>query len=158
MRDIQSLLLSSEVGDLAEDIARLFEDLDRNVRGPGAVPTGTCAPMLDVIETDTTVEVVVDLPGVTARDVRVLIKGGVVVIAGEKLSRGPAQGADASFQLVERGFGRFARAVQVNGAVDAGQARATLEAGELRVVMPKIAERRGRGIHVPVHDARQQDR
>ena len=157
MRDIQSLMLSSEVGDLAEDIARLFEDLDRTGRGPGAVPTGTCATMLDVIETDSTVEVVVDLPGVTAQEVRVLIKGGVVVIAGEKLSRGPAQSADASFHLVERGFGRFARAVQVSGAVDAGQARATLEAGELRVVMPKIAERRGRGIYVTVHDARQQD-
>jgi len=156
MRDIQSLLLSSEVGDLAEEIARLFEDLDRNVRGPRAAPTGTCTPTLDVIETDTAVEIVVDLPGVSARENRVLIKSGVVVIAGEKLSPGPARGTDASFHLVERGFGRFARAVRLSGAVDAGQARATLEAGELRVVIPKIAERRGREIHVPVHDAQRQ--
>src|SRR5512136_1532032 len=109
MRDIQSLLLSSEVGDLADDIARLFEDLERNVRGPQTAPTGTCTPTLDVIETDTAVEIVVDLPGVRAPDVRVLIKSGVVLIVGEKVSPGPARGADASFHLVERGFGRFAR-------------------------------------------------
>ena len=156
MRDIQSLLLSSEVGDLAEEIARLFEDLDRNVRGPRAAPTGTCTPTLDVIETDTAVEIVVDLPGVSAREIRVLIKSGVVVIAGEKHSLGPAKGADASFHLVERGFGRFARAVRLSGAVDAGRSDATLENGELRVVIPKIAERRGREIHVPVHDAQRQ--
>jgi HSP20 family protein len=155
MRDIQNLLLSSEVGDLAGDIARLFEDLDQNVRGP-ATPTGTCTPTLDVIETDTAVEIVVDLPGVSAREIRVLIKGGVVVIAGEKQSLGPVRGAEASFHLVERGFGRFARAVRLSGAVDAGRSDATLENGELRVVIPKIEERRGREIHVPVRDANRQ--
>ena len=155
MRDIHSLLLSSEVGDLADDIARLFEDLDRTVRGPQAAPTGTCTPTLDVVETDAAVEIVVDLPGVSAKDVRVLIKSGVVIIVGEKLSLGPARGADASFHLVERGFGRFARAVRLSGAVNAGESRATLEAGELRILVPKIAERRGREIHVPVRDAQQ---
>ena len=156
MRDIQSLLLSSEVGELADEIARLFEDLDRSVRGPQAAPTGTCTPTLDVTETDATVEIIVDLPGVSAREIRVLIKGGVVIIVGEKLPLGPTAGADASFHLVERGFGRFARAVRLSGAVDAGEARATLEAGELRIVIPKIAERRGREIPVPVREVQRQ--
>ena len=54
----------------------------------------------------------------------------------------------ASYHLVERDFGRFARAVRVHVAVDAARASATLRDGELRIVLPKIAERRGRGIPV----------
>ena len=58
--------------------------------------------------------------------VRVLIKDGVVLLVGEKLPPDPAGRADATFHLVERGFGRFARAVRLSGAVDAGRARARL--------------------------------
>jgi HSP20 family molecular chaperone IbpA len=58
--------------------------------------------------------------------------------------------ADAAFHLAERGFGRFARAVRLAGAFDAGRARATLNAGELRVVLPRIDERRGSEIRIPI--------
>ena len=45
---------------------------------------------------------------------------------------------------------RFARAVRIHTSVDASQARATLAHGELRIALPKIVERRGREILVPV--------
>jgi HSP20 family molecular chaperone IbpA len=48
--------------------------------------------------------------------------------------------------LVERDFGRFARAVRVHAAVDAARARARLKDGELRIILPKLTERRGREI------------
>mgnify|MGYP006375163433 CR=1 FL=1 len=51
---------------------------------------------------------------------------------------------------MERDFGRFARAVRVHVAIDAAHATATLRDGELRVRLPKIEERRGRGILVAV--------
>jgi hypothetical protein len=38
----------------------------------------------------------------------------------------------------------------VNGAVDAGQAKARLEDGELAISIPKIADRRGRQVDVPI--------
>jgi HSP20 family protein len=56
----------------------------------------------------------------------------------------------ASFHLVERGFGRFARGVRLPGACDAARARAALRAGELSLSVPRIAERRGRQIMVPI--------
>jgi len=34
--------------------------------------------------------------------------------------------------------------------VDAGRARATLRKGELRVVFPRIEDRRGRQIRIPI--------
>lgn len=51
---------------------------------------------------------------------------------------------------VERGFGRFARTVRIAPACDPANARATLSNGELRISVPKIADRRGTTIQIPV--------
>jgi HSP20 family molecular chaperone IbpA len=74
---------------------------------------------------------------------------GVVAVGGRKLPPGCEHG-DAAFHLAERAFGGFARAVRLNGAFDAGRATATLAAGELRIVLPRIEERRGRELRIPV--------
>jgi HSP20 family protein len=136
-----------EARDLADDVRRAFEDLERHAGVHGV--SGECAPSVDVYETAEAIEVVMDLPGVPEDAVRVLVKQGTVLIVGEKTPTFcPA--SDATFHLVERGFGRFARAVRLPGAVDASRAEATLEDGELRLVLPRIEERRGREISVPI--------
>ena len=132
--------------DLGEEARRLFDLLERE---HAAGMAGECVPPLDVIETDTTVEIVVDLPGVPAEDVQVVFGKGVIVIGGRKLPPGCEHG-DAAFHLAERAFGGFARAVRLTGAFDAGRATATLAAGELRIVLPRIEERRGRELRIPV--------
>ena len=148
MRELHRLLLASESRELADEIARLFDDISRSVGH--RLAAGETMPPLDVLETDSTVEIDVDLPGVPADQLRVLIKNGVVIVAGEKLPQDAGEPADGSFHLVERGFGHFARAVRLTGAFDSGRARATLQGGELRIVIPKIAERRGQEIAVPI--------
>jgi HSP20 family protein len=149
VRDFHRILLSSEVRELSDEVSRLFEDLDKT--RAGAQPShGHCAPPLDVLQTESTVEVVADLPGVAADRLRIMLKNGVLILVGEKPSPYTAERPDGSFHLVERGFGRFARAVHLEGAIDGGAARAVLAAGELRVVVPKIVERRGQEISVPV--------
>ncbi len=153
MHDFHRILLSSEVRDLTDEVGRLFDELDRVAGGPRRMPAGHCTPALDVQETTDALEVVVDLPGVSADRVRVMLKNGVLVVAGEKTSPYPGGRGDATFHLVERGFGRFARAVRLTGAFDGGRARAVLQGGELRVVVPKIEERRGQEILVPIATA-----
>jgi HSP20 family protein len=143
---LQPVVLPLEVGDFSADLGQIFRELERSL---GQEPlSGECSPALDVYESDTALEVAMDLPGVDPRAVRVLVKGGVMLIAGEKP---PKRGrGDSSFHLVERGFGRFARTVRLTVACDVAHARATLSAGELRVTFPKIAERRGRSISIEI--------
>jgi HSP20 family protein len=81
----------------------------------------------------------------------VLFRDGVVLIAGEKAPAVTSE--DQTFHLVEREFGRFARAVRVHGAFDLAQARATLREGELTVQLPKLVERRGQGHRIAVTSA-----
>ncbi len=136
------LLVSTDVGDLSQEVRRLFEDLAKRRLDRRQFVAGECLPLLDVFETDRTIEIVLDVPGVQPDSLRILVKAGVVLVAGEKERTDAARGP-ASYHLVERDFGRFARAIRVHAALDAGHARARLKDGELRVLLPKIQERRG---------------
>ena len=117
---------------------------------PGAA--GDCTPPMDVVETSAGVEVLMDLPGVPRSHVSVVFSQGTLIVAGRKVP-GSCAHSEAAFHLAERGFGRFVRAVRLSGAFDGGQAQASLAEGELRIVLPRIQERRGRDIRIDVAGA-----
>jgi HSP20 family protein len=146
---VHAVGVPSELGEFAEDIRRVFLELGRTF-GPETL-AGECAPALDVFETDDTIEVAMDLPGVDPAAVRVLARGNALLIAGEKAAR-RADG-EASFHLLERGFGRFARTVRLAPACDTARATARVAAGELRISVPKIPERRGAVIAITVRQS-----
>jgi HSP20 family protein len=133
---------AADTPDIADDVRELFDEIAANLRQEERAYSGECQPALDVLETDHTVEVVMDVAGVSRSALRVLFRAGVLIIAGEKAP--PAGGTDQAFHLVEREFGRFARAVRLTGAFDVANSRATLQNGELTIVLPKLTERRGR--------------
>ena len=153
MYELDAMLPFTGEADLADAVRKLFEDLDRERPLDRRLPPGFLSPTLDALETDEAVEILVDLPGVNAEDLRVLIRGSVLIIAGGKVPAHPAERAEASFHLVERDFGRFARAIRLNGAFQTSQATATLSRGELRVRIPKIQDSRGHDIVVPIKRA-----
>lgn len=132
---------------MGEDLRRLFDVLDGESQAAGA--TGECTPPIDVIESPEHIEIVMDLPGVKADAVQLVFSRGTLVLAGTKLPASCGH-KDAAFHMAERTFGRFGRAVRIAGAVDAGRARATLRRGELRIVFPRIEERRGRQIRIGI--------
>jgi len=136
--------------DLADDVHRLLDDLARKRPDKRQMVAGECMPVVDVFETDKAVEIVLDLPGVSPDAVRILFKSGVLLIVGEKERPDLTRRGPASFHLVERDFGRFARAVRINAAIDGAQARARLINGELRVILPRITDRRGAGLLIPI--------
>ena len=109
----------------------------------------SCRPAFDVVETDGSVDVIVDLPGVTADDVSIVFNAGTLVIAGQKRAS-TCETLHAAFHLAERRFGAFTCALRLSMAIDAGRARASLHAGELRVTLPRIDDRRGNEIQIPI--------
>ena len=151
MRPLTRLPISSDVGDVSPEVRRLFDELARQRPERRHQITGECLPLLDVFETHDAFDLLLDLPGVPAANLRILVKSGVVIIAGEKDRPDQSARGAASFHLVERDFGRFARAVRVHAAIDAAKATATLKDGELRVRLPKLNERRGQAISISVN-------
>jgi HSP20 family protein len=146
-----SLLATQETTELADDIRRLFDELARTLPHDQRAYPSECHPALDVLETDENVQVTVDVAGVPAAALRVLFRAGLLLVVGEKA---PLTGAgEHAYHLVEREFGRFARAVRLDGAFNVPAARATLHDGELTIVLPKIQERRGAGQRIAITPA-----
>jgi len=144
---IHAIAFPTEIGEFSAEVRQVFLELGRAFGSESLA--GECSPPIDVYETDDTLEIRVDLPGIDPAAVRVLGKGDSVLIAGEKAARRAHR--ESSFHLVERGYGRFARVVRLGRSCDTSGARATLVQGELRVSIPKIAERRSRAIQINVN-------
>jgi len=125
----------------------LFDDLFtrdffvESLRGMGA-----WRPALDVAETDTSIIVKVDLPGLEAKDIDVSLRGDILTIRGEKSEE--KEEKTKSYHRVERHFGSFERSVQLPAAVKAEQAEASFKDGVLHIEMPKAEERRQKSISI----------
>lgn len=147
-----SFIRSGDAREWADDVRELFEDMAAHLKHEQRAYSGEYHPTLDVLETDAAVEVIVDVSGVPADALRVSFRAGVLLIAGEKAPPPPAE--DQNFHLVEREFGRFARAVRLKGSFNIPLARASVENGELTIVLPKLVDRRDQAHRIPVTDGR----
>jgi HSP20 family protein len=143
-----SFLPTGESRELVDDLRQVFADLAATLGPEQRAYSGEYHPALDVVETSTAVEIAIDLAGVPPEAVRVLFRGDVLIIAGEKAPSPTA--SEPSFHLLERGFGRFARAVRLSGAFEIGRAQAKLAAGELTIILPKRVDRRGQVQRIPI--------
>jgi HSP20 family protein len=137
----------ADAAELAEDARSLLAELDRDAPGVANLHA-ECRPPLDVFETTDAIQVLIDIPGVDVDSLRVAVRRGTVLLVGAKLPGAPPAGA--RFHLAERAYGRFARAVRLTGAIDPTRATAVVVSGQLRVTLPRIEDRRGRVITVPV--------
>ncbi len=138
-------MLHEDSADLADDIHGLFADIDRQTADAIRV-RGECVPALDVVETPTAIEVIVDVPGVAPGAIRVLMRRSALVVVGAKVLATSERAT--RLHLAERNYGRFARVVRIDSAVDARHAHARLHQGQLRVVLPRLSD--GRGVAIPI--------
>jgi HSP20 family protein len=133
--------------DLAEDARQLLAEIDRDVPGAARI-NADCRPPIDVFETTAGLEVVVDVPGVPADSLRVVVRRSTLLIVGAKMTGGADRAS--RYHIAERSYGRFARAVRLAGAFDAARARAITQTGQLRITLPRLDDRRGQVLRIPV--------
>lgn len=133
-------VLQREVNLLLERLA----DFDRSPAGEGE-----WIPGVDVYECRGKLVISVEVPGIPAESLRVTFRDRHLVVTGERRERRPPAAA-ASFHCMERPQGRFTRIVLVDVAVDIRQAEASLAGGVLTVTIPRVKDRRGREIVIPV--------
>ncbi len=145
-----SFLPTTESRELVDDLRQVFADLAATLPPEQRAHSGEYHPSLDVVETASAVEIIVDVAGVPLEAVRVLFRDDVLIVAGEKAPP-PTTDSEPNFHLLERGFGRFARAVRLSGAFEIGQAHARLVSGELTIVLPRRADRRGHAQAIPIN-------
>ena len=123
-------------------------DLDRLFDWPwGADLGGAWGPVVDVRETDDSLVLEAELPGMRIDDVNVSIEDGVLTITGEK-KREIEEGTEGSYHFTERKYGRFERSFRMPRNVDAETVKAEFTNGILAVTLPKAEEAKPRRIEV----------
>ena len=129
---------------LKSDIDRVFRDFD-HVGFPvfprhGDFSRGDAGlyPSVDVVDSDESVEVVVDLPGVDADDLDIQATGSTLVIKGEKKAEYDRE--ERNLQIVERAFGSFIRAIPFAFQIDQDGVDASFDNGVLTITVAKPDE------------------
>jgi len=136
-----------EVARIQSEINRLFDnllDLGNDRSGAG----GTWMPNVDIAETEATLELRIELPGVARETLSLLVQGGQLIVQGEK--RPPAAHAEVEPEVSERVFGVFRRSIHLGAPVNTRQAVASLHNGLLRLTFPKVPNRRGEAVRIEV--------
>ncbi len=108
-------------------------------------------PAVDLCESDSCVTVLVELPGVRAEHVEVLIGGDELRVRGRK-RKGAPRGV-ISHLCSERSFGQFARTIRLRWPVRKDGATAELKDGVLTVRLPKLEDRRGAEHRIEVKES-----
>jgi HSP20 family protein len=135
-----------EVARIQSEINRLFDNLLD--LGSAGRPAAGWLPNVDVLETADSLLITAELPGVSPSELTVTSNGGDLCIRGEK-RRGPVP-EEARFHVAERPFGPFRRVIQLSAPVNTRAAEATFENGLLRLRFPKVPNRRGEEVLIPV--------
>ncbi len=110
---------------------------------------GTWLPNVDLCETNELYTIRVELPGVDLEDISLTIQDAVVRVSGVKREPDISQKL-LCYYCLERRYGKFLREINLESVVDARRATAQLDNGVLIVELPKLVDRRGRVLEIPI--------
>ena len=100
----------------------------------------------EVIETDKSIIVKLELPGIAREDCDIQVDNDTLRIRGEK--RMDRDHLGENYYVMERAYGSFELVIPLPSTVEADSAEASLRDGVLRVELPKKASASGRRITV----------
>jgi HSP20 family protein len=95
-------------------------------------------PALDAKETEDSIEISVELPGLEEKDLEISISDDQLTIRGEKQEE--KKGGEEGAQWVERRFGSFRRVIPIPRDVQADKIQASFKQGVLRIRAPRDRE------------------
>ena len=141
-----------EVQQLRDRVGEIYEALQEATEAENPLASGAWAPPVDLCETQTSISIRVEMPGVTADQIKIGLTNTKLRIWGEKKRR-PNRRKVISYHCSERSFGKFGRIVPLRWTVCIRNAVAELKSGMLHIHLPKIEDRRGEEVLVEVKDA-----
>ncbi|NCC59806.1 MAG: Hsp20/alpha crystallin family protein [Verrucomicrobiae bacterium] len=101
-------------------------------------------PRADIYQNGDNVELELDMPGVSKENVQISLEGNVLTLTG-RVNEAPSEWALIHCESLQRDY---QRAFELGADVDLDNIKATMNAGVLRVTLPKMATAKPRKIEV----------
>jgi len=98
----------------------------------------------EVVETDQSIIVRLEVPGMEKEDCNITIEGNMLYLSGEK--RFERESEEGQYHVMERAYGSFQRAIPLAQNVDSEKAEASYKNGVLTVRLPKAGSATSKSI------------
>jgi HSP20 family protein len=137
---------SNPITSFRREMDRLFDDFFRTpALGSIGAEMMTSWPSIDVKDRDHEVVVTAEVPGMTDKDVELLLDNGMLTIRGEKKGEKDERGYS------ERWYGRFERRIPLPNSVDEEGCMADFRDGLLTIHLPKTREAQESQKRIPIN-------
>lgn len=93
------------------------------------------SPAVDIAEDDSGYKVTAELPGMSEKEIEVVVSGDTLTLKGEK--RQEKEQKEKNFYLSERSYGSFQRSFFIPEGVDRDKIGADFSKGVLTITLPK---------------------
>jgi len=135
--------MQTEMNRLQNEVNRMF---GRYGAGNGRTLAPTTYPAMIIWEDDNHLFVETELPGMELDQLEIFVNGGnQLTLKGE---RRPPAGVEGQWHRRERGYGKFARVIELPNMVDTEKVEAHFKHGVLTLTLPKQESSKPRKIEV----------
>jgi HSP20 family protein len=134
--------------DRLHSLRDLFDSAFALAAGGTGAPAAVWNPALDVYESESSLFVEVELPGMKKEDIDISLEEDVLTISGQRSQEKEDRSGESLRS--ERAFGQFRRSFTLPLAVQSDAVKATYLDGVLRIELPKAEEAKPRKIEVGV--------
>ena len=135
-----------EMDRLQQEMNRLFEGVGNNAYSPVRMRPAPGYPAVNLWTNENGLTLLAEVPGTQPEDIDINVVGETLTLSGvrqpEKLEE------DARYHRQERGYGKFARSIQLPFPVDVNKVDATFKNGVLQVALPRAEADKPRKIAV----------
>ncbi len=140
--------------DPFRELQRMHEEIDRFMNGvlqsgyvpqpvsslaPAAVmaPVPTLSPNADYEETEDSITLHFDMPGLDKDKIKVRVENGMLTVEGERKSEKQTGDASGGFYSSEVQYGSYSRSMSLPPNVDGDKVEASYDKGVLTLIFPK---------------------
>jgi HSP20 family protein len=131
---------------LVEPFAPWLRELGQVLHNQGTM--GAFIPPADLLIDDDGVTVHMDVPGLRSENLEIELENDQLTVRGDRPFPYPQEDGNAPVRRIERGFGRFERAIRVPRGLDPEAIEASLSEGVLTLRIPKPETMRPRRIEI----------
>ncbi len=135
-----------DLNTLQDRMNRLFEEANRGGRADEPTATTSWSPSVDVFETEESIVVKAEVPGVDPKEIELSLENNVLTLKGDR--RFEKETKDENYHRIERSYGGFSRSFSIPALVEEAAIKADYKEGVLTIVLPKTEKARPKQIQI----------
>lgn len=134
---------------IQEEMNKLFDEvISSSGKGKGKMKSPTWEPLMDIYETEESVKIEAELPGIEKENIDLEIEDYVLTLSGKR--KYPESDEGEHFHRIERAYGTFERSFSLPRSVDTDNIQAEQRCGVLVISIPREKDSSGEKIDVEV--------